>query len=475
MLREPGAFEGYTLYAPLLSKITHLIDLDGKVVHQWTSEYPPGNSVFLRDDGSLLRCGRMEDNPVFAGGGIGGRVQEFAWDGTLLWDYVFSNEEHISHHDIAPLANGNVLLIVWEVLPRDDALALGRDPAHLGANGLWPDAVFEVKPVRPSGGEIVWEWHSWDHLIQDLDPSKPYYGSVHDHPERIDINVDHRDRPALSEAELAELRERESQMRALGYGGGEEEEEEAVAPGPDGAGNPPPPPEARADWLHTNSIDYDPANDWILLSTPRLSEIWIIDHSTTTEEAAGSLGGRWGKGGDLLYRWGNPKNYGAGKKEDQRLYAQHQPHWISPGLPGAGHVLVFNNGEGRPDGDYSSVDEIVLPVDPARGFLLELGAKFGPEAPLWSYSASDKASFFSSFISGAQRLPNGNTLICSGAQGRVFEVTPAGKIVWEYLNPHGGDVKPASGGPGGGGIHPNALFRVTRIAPDHPGLKALQN
>jgi hypothetical protein len=230
VLSEAGVFEGYTLYAPLLSKTTYLIDLDGTVVHEWPSEYPPTGAVYLRDDGSILRCARVEDNPVFQGGGIGGRVQRIAWDGTLLWDYLFSDEQHAAHHDISPLANGNILMIAWEALPRDDAIALGRDPKHLGPDGLWHDAVFEVKPEPPTAGEIVWEWHAWDHLIQDRDPSLANYQPVAERPERIDINVDARDRPALTEAELAEQRERERQMRALGYGGGDDEEEEAEGP-----------------------------------------------------------------------------------------------------------------------------------------------------------------------------------------------------------------------------------------------------
>ncbi len=101
-----------------------------------------------------------------------------------------------------------------------------------------------------------------------------------------------------------------------------------------------------------------------------------------------------------------------------------------------------------------------------RGFTRDRGDAFGPEEATWSYS--DPGTFYSSFISGAQRLPGGNTLICSGAQGRVFEVTPDGRIVWEYLNPHGGDAPPTGQS---GGAPPKALFRAIRLAPDHPGLK----
>jgi hypothetical protein len=190
------------------------------------------------------------------------------------------------------------------------------------------------------------------------------------------------------------------------------------------------------------------------MSTPELNEIWIIDHGTTTAEAAGHAGGRRGKGGDLLYRWGNPAIYRAGGTADRRLFFQHNAHWIPKGLPGAGHLLVFNNGRGRPGGDYSSVDELVLPIDENGLYAREKGQAWAPAAPVWSYSAPKTSDFSSSFISGAHRLPNGNTQICSGANGTIFEVTPEKEIVWKYLNP----AKGGFGGPGGPPPPPNQVL-----------------
>src|SRR5207253_10929770 len=142
----------------------------------------------------------------------------------------------------------------------------------------------------------------------------------------------------------------------------------------------------------------------------------IIDHSTTTAQAAGHRGGRYGEGGDRLYRWGNPQAYRAGAARDQQLGRQHDAHWIPRGLPGEGHVLLFNNGRGRPgpDGRYSSVDEIVLPVDRKGHYTLKPGAAYGPDKPVWSYSAPRKSDLFAPIMSSAQRLSNGNTLVCSG-------------------------------------------------------------
>jgi hypothetical protein len=455
------ASPGYTFFAPLASKFTYLVDLQGRAVQRWPSAHGPSAVHFL-DDGSILRCARLEENKVFAGGGICGRIERIGWDGELLWQYELANEDQTSHHDAVALPNGNVLVITWEFRYREDCIAAGRDPAQVGDKGLWPDAVLEVKPTPPVGGEIVWEWHVWDHLVQDFDPAADNYGVVAQHPELIDVNYDHRDAAPMSAEERAKQAELEAEMRALGYAGGEEEEEEALPAAPQTvAGAVPLQGGHGADWLHTNAIDYDPVHDLIALSSPHLSEVWIIDHSTTTDQAAGHSGGRYGKGGDILWRWGNPKNHGAGTKDDQRLFYQHNVQWIPPGHPGAGNLLVFNNGQSRPGGEHSSVEELVLPFEPGKGFT-RTGAAFGPEEPVWSYH--DEASFYAAFISGCQRLANGNTLICDGPKGRIFEVTRAGTIVWEYRNPFGGDLK-------SDGVDGQALFRAMRIAPDHPGLK----
>jgi hypothetical protein len=248
-------------------------------------------------------------------------------------------------------------------------------------------------------------------------------------------------------------------MRALGYSGGEDEDEPSPTVGavpalaqPGGHGS---------DWMHSNALAYHPEHDLIALSSPHLNEILILDHSTTTDQAAGSSGGRYKQGGEVLWRWGNPVNYGAGTKEDRRLFYQHNVQWIPAGLPGAGNLLVFNNGQERPDGEYSSVIELALPFEPGKGFARE-GGPHGPKEPVWSYSSRD--DFYAAFISGCQRLPNGNTLICEGPEGRVFEVTPAGELVWDWTNPFEGDLK-------GGGVEGHALFRATRVAPDHPALR----
>ena len=290
-----------------------------------------------------------------------------------------------------------------------------------------------------------------------------------DEPGRIDINADHRDEPAMTDAERRHRKELEEQMRALGYVGGNAERK---APRGERGGRP-----VSADWLHTNSVDWNADLDLIVLSSPRLNEIWVIDHSTTTEEAAGTAGGRRGRGGELLWRWGNPRNYGAGTDEDQRLFGQHDATWVD-GPGGEPRILVFNNGAGRPAGDFSSVDELAFPLD-EEGRVPPPGEHgYGPRKLSWTYRAPEPGDFFSPFISGAQRLSNGDTLICYGAPGRVFEVTRERRIVWEYLSPLTGDV-PGSFGKAAGGrsgaVPPNALFRATRVSADDPAVARLRD
>jgi len=432
-INDPRAFRGYTLLAPMTSTKTYLIDMQGRVVRTWESDTTPAHSAYLLENGHLLRPGALagEQQTLGGGPGAGGRVQEFTWDGQLVWDFKFSTDRLLPHHDLAALPNGNVLLIVWEKKTVKEAVAAGRKPELVRDGRLLPDALIEVKPTGKATGKVVWEWHVWDHLIQDHNPSKANHGDVAAHPELIDVN--------FVEGFLAPLlakKEGVDKLRSIGYLGSSTGKR---------------PPRIDPDWTHTNAVAYNAELDQIVLSVHGFSEIWVLDHSTTTAESAGHTGGRGGKGGDLLYRWGNPRTYRAGTVADQRLFAPHDAHWIPRGLPGEGHLLVFNNGIHRPGGDSSSVDEIVPPVGADGRYLRESGTAYGPEKPIWSYAPPKKTDFYSMLISGANRLKNGNTLICSGMSGTIFEVTPEKEVVWRYTNPVKSTPAPAparSGPPG---------------------------
>lgn len=399
---NPQMLNGQILFAPMYGMTTYLIDYSGSVNHTWDSNYFPGEAVYWLGDGSILRTIKTKE---FGFGGSGGGIQKMLWDGTITWDFRYDSFGDLSHHDIEILPNGNVLLVAWETKTTAEAIAAGRDPNTILGDTFMPSHIIEVEQTGQTTGNIVWVWHSWDHLIQDFDSSKANYGVVEQHPELIDIN----------------------------FGG------ELV----------------KSDWLHTNSIDYNRDFDQILLSIRNFNEIWVIDHSTTMQQAAGHTGGNSGKGGDLLYRWGNPAAYKRGTSADQKLFSQHDASWIDKGCPGAGNILVFNNGVNRPSGTYSSIDEILPPVDENGFYSLNHGAAYGPEYLQWTYTGNPPSSFYSQGISGAERLKTGDTLICNGVEGKFFEVTLDGTTVWQYVNPYPGPLM-------------NHVFKIEYIAPKEP-------
>ncbi len=424
MRNSPQAYEGYTLFAPLRSTTTYLVDMEGRLVHSWPGNTTPGQIAYLLPDGRLIRC-EMLHNLSFRGGGGGGRIVTRDWNGDVLWEFIYSNNRVQQHHDIEVLPNGNVLMIAWERKSRAEALEAGVDPSRVPDYGLFPDHIIEVRPEGADSGTIVWEWHLWDHLVQDVDSTKANYGVVEEHPELINLN-----------AQLTATDTR------------------------------------QPDWWHSNAVDYNAALDQILISVRNFSEIWIIDHSTTTEEAAGHTGGRYGRGGDLLYRYGNVRAYHPDAPALRQLYVQHDARWIEEGYPGAGNILVFSNGD-QTMGSYSSVLEIAPPVDSSGHYRIGANGVYGPETPVWNYTAPDPRDFFAVNISGASRLPNGNTLICNGPVGEFFEVTPAGEIVWRYINPvtHDGPLTQGTQIPGSGFSKDNMVFRCARFDADYPGLQ----
>jgi hypothetical protein len=421
-VRDSGFYPGYTLFAPQSVRGEFLIDDKGRPVHAWSSTYLHVGRTVLLENGLLLRGANLL-NPVFSNGG---RVELVDWEGNVVWGYNYSDSLHNHHHDQLVLPNGHVLMIAFELKTKDEAIAAGRDTAKLGQNKLWPEHLVEVDPVTDS---IVWEWHLWDHVIQDFDSTKLNYGVVGDHPELVDLNF----------------------FLLSGVRG-------------------------KADWVHANGLDYNAEFDQIILSAHNFGEAWIIDHSTTTEEAAGHSGGRRGKGGDLLYRWGNPWAYRRGDSTNQQLFAQHNTQWIRDGLQGAGHMMAFSNGWGRPGGQsYSTVVEWAPACDSNGNYPMpDSGRPFGPDSAYWVYMANPPTNFYSRNGSGAQRLPNGNTLICEQRNGRIFEVAPETQIVWTYVNPmvdtmayNQADTIPWDAR---GEDRLNGIFRAYRYAADYPGL-----
>ena len=425
---DPGAAAGYTLFEAALGGPVFLIDNAGHMVHQWdlpeTMRWHAGE---LLADGHLMISWRKTKRTI-------GMLDA---DGEVVWRYAAR-----LHHDHLVMPNGNMLLLLREEKSREEVIAAGANPAFVDPDGLKVDYLVEVRPTPPSGGQVVWRWSPWDHLVQDFDPDKPNYGRPIDHPGRVDLNF---------------VLEKQAATERV----------------------------ARGTWLHANSIDHHAEADHVLFVARQFSELWVIDHSTTAEESAGRSGGRHGRGGDLLWRWGNPRAHGAGTVADQQLFWPHAAHWIPAGLPGAGDILLFNNGDEFGDlrRDHSDVSQLAYPLDDPKFSAWPAGEPHPPSAPNWRYVADPPGDFLSLRLSNAQRLANGNTLIVSGVQGTLFEVTPQGREVWRYVSPI---VNLGTGerlfqmfqdGPVPCEIvmrmEPNAIYRAFRYPPGYPGLKAL--
>lgn len=335
-----------------------VMDKDAKLIHEWPLSNNLGNDAFLEADGRLL-ASLEADDPKITLGGQGGKLQFIAPDGTIEWNFNYSSEEAETHHDAELLPNGNVLALVWERRTQDVA-------ANAGSNSqvdIFPEAIIEVDP---STNEIVWEWHAWDHIIQDYDDTKENYGDVAANPQLIDINY------VTIE---------------------------------------------NGDIMHANGLAYDPIKNVIYLSVNFFHEVWVIDHSTTTEEARSSTGGNFGKGGDLLYRFGNPQAY-KNNAGERLFHNNHYPNLLQDDH--LGNMLIFTNGA---ELEQSKVYELQLP----DVFSIEPNTDNEPEI-IWSFTDPD---LFAPKVSGAVLLPNGNRMIAEGDYG-IWEVTESGEVVWKF-------------------------------------------
>ncbi len=366
-------FDGLTLFNTTMGNGTNrtsLINNDGQTVQEWNDLAPIASTPYLLPGGELLRPCRVQPPPPMTGAAYGGRVQRFTYEGELLWNFRFSDQDNQPHHDICPMPNGNVLIVAWERKTQQEGQAMGRQNLN---SEIWPTQIVEVQPTGPESGEIVWEWHLWDHLIQDISPSLPNYGVISEHPEKIDINK----------------------------------------------GNIHP---QNGDWIHVNALDYHPELDQIVMSSNTLDEIFIIDHDTTTEEAAGPAG-------DFLYRWGNPSNY---ERPGQHvLWNVHGVNWIDDGLPGEDNLLLFNNGN---DDSTSDLIEFIPPLLPDGTYEIGEDQPYDPLPGDYVFFY-EEPGFHGDHLCGVYRLPNGNTIATNGPGQEIREIDTDGNTVWQYFTP----------------------------------------
>ncbi|MBU2928853.1 aryl-sulfate sulfotransferase [Winogradskyella psychrotolerans] len=346
----------YILVVDQTGQGADIINHDGDDIFSWDFDTSIGNDASLLDDGSMLVC--LKDNDAaITFGGYGGVFQKINADQTTDWEVSYSTTTQTAHHDVDYLANGNIIFPVWEELLVSDAAEMGFS----GSQDIYPEAIIEMNPVTQ---EIVWEWHATDHLIQDHDSTKLNYGTVQDNPNKIDINYNSA--------------------------------------------------QANGDIMHMNGITIDETNNIIYVTINNYSEIWVIDHSTTTAQAATSTGGNYNLGGDLVYRFGNPLAYD--NVGDVTINDVHYPNVLD-----TGNMLVFSN---NIYDNQSAVFEYQL--NPP--YQLVAGEDNEPEL-VWSFTDSE---LYSAGLGGAVRTPNGNTLIAEGRDGTVWEVSDSGDVLWKY-------------------------------------------
>tara|TARA_R110000868_G_scaffold410124_2_gene697252 strand:- start:568 stop:2169 length:1602 start_codon:yes stop_codon:yes gene_type:complete len=369
--------EGYTLFTPEVNNSVYLINNCGEKVNEWTFTELPGATCYLLENGTLLRAGRN-------------KLEIRDWDNTVLWNYEMNANGLNQHHDIEPLPNGNILCILRDSYSNTEIIANGKDPLKVD-QVIDLDKIVELKPIGTNNAEIVWEWKFIDHLIQDYDDTKANFGIVENCPELIDINyVD-------------------SNVENLGRG-----------------------------YTHVNGIDYNANLDQIIISARNLNEIYIIDHSTTTTEASGHTGGNSNLGGDILWRWGNPRVYKEGDVEDQKLFSQHDAKWVESGYLDEGKISVFNNGDDETRA-YSTV-HLLDPEISGNTYTKENNI-FKPLNFNWSWGGSIlERTVYETKKSGTHSLPNGNFILCESSLGQVSEITKTGKHVWTYKNPSGNSI-----------------------------------
>lgn len=422
---QPEAMEAYTFFSPFSGTKAYLVDNCGNLINSWDRGIEPGLSAYFLENGNLFRTFKANLKGPFTSASNAGGIELVNWKNEVIWSYEVNSLDQLSHHDAVFMPNGHILILTWKLVYKEQLVQMGRNPTEIAPeNFMWSERILELAPKGDNDAEIVWEWNIYDHYIQDFDETKSNFGVISEHPELFDINL-----PELNSSNSNSTR----------------------------------------DWNHFNAIDYNEELDQILVSVRNSDEIWILDHSTTIEESTGHEGGKYGKGGDILYRWGNAASYQLAEVSNQKLFGQHGVHWVKSGLKDEGKIMIFNNGNGRPGNDYSQIDVLDPPQSEPGFYFREDDKSFGPEAATTIYGEIAGENFYSPYLSNAQSLPNGNVLINSGSPGNIFEINPNREIVWEYEIPLFGDF-PATQGQN---VNNNSNFRAYKYVNDYKGFDGI--
>ena len=336
----------------------YYLNKNGSKGDSYTFDLRLGNDITPEENGNLLGIFKPQNDPPFTFGGGGGILRELTTGGQVVWEYNTVNSNEIAHHDLTKLPNGNILTLIWERIPLAQALSLGASTT----SDIFLEKIIEIDP---SDNSIVWQWKSWEHIVQDFFEDQNNYGDLRTNLRKIDLNYNHT--------------------------------------------------QANGDWMHANAITYDESRDLIFISVNFYHEVWVIDHSTTAQEATSSNGGNYGFGGDLVYRFGNPNTHnGLGSAFLDNV---HHPNFSNETHT---QMLLYSNGGTT---EQSTVFEIRLP----EPLSLDPDTDNNPDL-IWNFT---DPQLYNGKISGAVKLGNGNILITEGDFG-FWEVTQDKLVVWKY-------------------------------------------
>ncbi|MCX7003201.1 MAG: aryl-sulfate sulfotransferase, partial [bacterium] len=435
---------GYTFFGT--RGVTYLIDMQGCIVQTW----PLGANPRLLDNGNVLDATSLTPDEFRS-------LAEVSWSGSNVWQYTETRAAYAPHHDFLRIYNkklgtNTTLYIAAKTVTSNQCIAAGCNPASAPYTNAQVDAIVEIDMA----GAVVWEWCFFDHGIQDFDAGKSnYVGSgktIANYPGRLNLNL---------------------------------------------PGRP-----LTKDWLHCTSLDYNTNLDQIVISAEG-GEFYVIDHGKTftAGNPAASIALAAGTNGDFVYRFGDPARHGQGNPPsinlnwttsttgNKQIGGVSQVQWIPQGVPGAGNFMVFNNGQ---DLFETSPQSYIFEVNPfinagatntsnyvsppsagysnwaAPGHDTDKRTKQLSRQVIWKYFSMANQGFFSHIGGSVQRMANSNILVCSTAEGHVFEVAQASNVVWEYISPittngvveYKRDTWPMA----------NALARACRYATNHLAL-----
>lgn len=349
------------------SSKTCLLGPDGAVVQTWSGVGSP-YAAFLTDSATVLYGTGSGTGP----GAPYKSIAEVAWDGTSknnTWTWT-SPTTGTLHHAFATMPNGHWLAIGYEYLTNAQIMSAMGVSSLSYTGTAYNEHVLEYDPATKT---VVWEWDAKKHFSATANPHK--------------INVT------------------KWSSGSSGPGGG-----------------------SSGDVLHFNSVAYDPVRDVVLVSAHMLNEILVIDHSTTTAQAATDAGGNFKKGGQILFRWGAPTNYGGTGSTICNVV--HGGNVVPKGYANEGNYLFFcnsDNGVLNSSAKGISAAYEIQPVVADTGFVLSNG----------TYGATVAFNFFKSGYTSSgnfgfvQALPNGNRFVSFSKSGKMAEISE-GAIVLEY-------------------------------------------